>query len=70
MRQRRVLRGWKLSASVGLISFPVFVAAFGFDKIAASPNSRWDISWETVVLGAAGAALVLSIGIFFDSAKR
>jgi hypothetical protein len=69
MQRRRVLRGWKLWASVGVTSYAFFLAAFGLAKIFSPPGGRWNISWAAVVWVATGAALVVSLGTFLDSGK-
>jgi uncharacterized protein YfiM (DUF2279 family) len=70
MRRTRILKGWRLWATVGLSSYALLLAAFCLAKIFSTPGSRWDISWPAVVWGAAGAALVVSLWTFLDSGRK
>jgi hypothetical protein len=61
MRQRRVLSGWRLRATVGLYSLVLFLAVFSLMKILSSPGSRWDISWDAIAWLTAGTTLVVCL---------
>lgn len=66
----RVLKGWRLWATVGLLSCAFLIAAFGLAKIFSTRGSRWDISWSAVVWGAAAAALVVTLWTFLDPGRK
>jgi hypothetical protein len=67
MLRTRILKGWKLWASIGLFACAFFFTAFSLEKISSNPGSRWDISWAAVVWLAAGATLVASLWSFLGS---
>ena len=69
MRRIRILKGWRLWATIGLFSYTFFLAAFCLAKIFSAPGSRWDISWAAVGWGAAGAALVVALWTLLDSGQ-
>jgi hypothetical protein len=70
MRRTRTLRGWRLSATIVVVTYLFFLVAFSLAKISAAPGSRWDVSWATVGWGATAAAFVVSLWTILDSTKR
>jgi uncharacterized membrane protein len=66
MRQRRVLSGRRLWATVGLYSLVFFLAVFSIMKILSSPGSRWDISWAAIAWLTAGTTLVVCLWTYLS----
>jgi hypothetical protein len=66
MRQRRVLNGWRLWTTVGLLSLVLLVAVFSLMKILSSPGSRWDIPWTALAWLSAGTTLVVCLWTYLS----
>lgn len=70
MRRRRVLSGWSLWATVGLLGLVLFLAVFSLKKILSSPGSRWDMSWAAIAWLSAGTTLVVSLWTYFSDGTK
>jgi len=66
MRQRRIPSGWRLWATVGLLSLVLFLAVFSLMKILSSSGSRWDISWAAIAWLTAGTTLVVCLWTYLS----
>jgi hypothetical protein len=66
MRRRRVLSGWRLWATVGLLSLVLLLAVFSLMKLLSSPGSRWDILWTAIAWLSAGATLVVCLWTYLS----
>jgi Na+/melibiose symporter-like transporter len=70
MRRVRVLKGWRLWASVGLFSSAFLFAVFALAKVFAAHDSRWDISWTSVAWIATVAGSIVWLWTFLDARRR
>jgi Na+/melibiose symporter-like transporter len=66
MRERRVLSGWRLWITVGLLSLVLLLAVFSLMKILSSPSSPWDISWTELAWLSAGTTLVVCLWTYLS----
>jgi len=66
MRLRRVLSGWRLWATIGLLTLVLFLVVFSLMKTLSSPGSRWDISWPAIAWLTAGTTLVVCLWTYLS----